>query len=255
MSIDRFSLAGKTTLVLGGTSGIGREIALGYAEVGATVLPASRTSAKVQSVVAEIESRGSVGRGYVLDVNDYNALQRTVSSIVDEFGGIDVLVNSQGVTILKEAVAFTPEDYDQIMNTNLKSVLFACTTVGVHMLARRAGAVVNIASLAAFRGWGRSAIYAASKSGVVALTKTLASEWADKGVRVNAIAPGVFMTGLNEEKMSQERKDEALHRTPMKRFGNLEELVGAAIYLASPASEFTTGTTITVDGGYLAMGI
>lgn len=253
--VDRFSLAGKTALILGGTSGIGRQIALGFAEAGATVFPASRSPDKVRRVAGELSARGSAGRGFVLDANDHDSLQQMVLSVVKDFGHVDVLVNSHGVTVLKEAIDFTPGDYDLIMNTNLKSVFFACTTVGKRMLEQGGGAIVNIASLAALRGWSRSAVYAASKSGVISLTETLASEWAGRGVRVNAIVPGFFMTALNEEKMSQERKADALRRTPMKRFGSLEELVGAAIYLASPASAFTTGTTVTVDGGYLAMGI
>jgi NAD(P)-dependent dehydrogenase (short-subunit alcohol dehydrogenase family) len=255
VATEQFSLAGKTALVIGGTSGIGREIALGYAGAGATVFPASRSRDRVQSVAGELEALGSTGSGHVLDANDPAAVGRTVDAIVEAFGALDILVNSQGVTLLKDAMEFTAEDYDQIMDTNLKSVLFACTTAAAHMLARGEGAIINIASLAAFRGWGSSAIYAASKAGVVSLTMTLAREWAERGVRVNAIAPGVFMTALNEEKMSRERKDEALRRTPMSRFGSLDELVGAAIYLASPAAAFTTGTTLTVDGGYLAMGL
>src|SRR6185369_2109366 len=151
------------------------------------------------------------------------------------------------------AEEFTPADYDQVMETNLKSVFFACVEVGRHMLERGQGSVINIASLASFRGWGRSAIYSMSKFGVVSLTQTLGREWAPRGVRVNAIAPGFFLTELNRDKMSPERKAEAIRRTPMGRFGELDELVGVAIFLASGASSFVTGATIPVDGGYLAM--
>jgi NAD(P)-dependent dehydrogenase (short-subunit alcohol dehydrogenase family) len=141
------------------------------------------------------------------------------------------------------------------MTTNLKSVFFVSIEVGKRMLARGSGAIINIASLASYRGWGRSALYGMSKWGVVSLTETLAREWAARGVRVNGIAPGFFMTALNRERMSEERKREAIHRTPAGRFGELDELVGAAIYLASPAASFVTGETIRVDGGYLAAGI
>jgi len=142
-----------------------------------------------------------------------------------------------------------------VVGTDLKSVFFACTEAGRHMLERGSGSIINIASLASFRGWATSALYAISKSGVVSLTETLASEWARRGVRVNAIAPGFVMTGMNRDKMPPERKALALSRTPMGRFGETQDLAGAAIFLASPAAAYVTGETIAVDGGFLAAGM
>jgi NAD(P)-dependent dehydrogenase (short-subunit alcohol dehydrogenase family) len=255
MATDRFSLEGKVALAVGGTSGIGRQIALGFSDSGARVLAASRTPQKVERTVSEIQARGGSARGYTIDVSKVEGVRELVEQVLKDEERIDILLNCQGMTILKQAEDFTDEDYDRVMDTNLRSVFFTSTQVGRHMLERKSGSIINIASLAAFRGWGRSALYGMSKFGVVSLTETLAREWAPRGVRVNAIAPGFFLTDLNRDKMSAERKAEAIRRTPMARFGELDELVGAAIFLASGASSFVTGTTIRVDGGYLSMGI
>jgi NAD(P)-dependent dehydrogenase (short-subunit alcohol dehydrogenase family) len=175
--------------------------------------------------------------------------------VIRDHGHIDILVNSQGTTIIKPALEFKPEEYDQLLATNLKSVYFACLEAGRHMLERRSGAIINIASVSSYRGWPGSSVYGITKFGIVSLTESLAAEWATQGVRVNGIAPGFFMTELNQAKMQPERKASALARTPMNRFGKVDELVGAAVYLASPAASFVTGEIIRVDGGYLAGGI
>jgi len=253
--VERFSLADKVAVVLGGSSGIGREIALGFRDAGAIVVPVGKTASKLEEVEASLAAKGGRTKGHAVDVTRPEALTQTVERIVAEHGRIDILVNSQGTTILKPAEEFTREDYDTIMSTNLTSVFFACTEIGRHMLRAGSGAIVNIASIAAHRGVPRTAIYTMSKHGVLALTRTLAIEWATRGVRVNAISPGFFMTPLNRDKMAPARKEAALRRTPMHRFGELDELVGAAIYLASPASGYVTGETIAVDGGFLAAGL
>ena len=254
MPTGPFSLAGKYALVIGGTSGIGKAIAAGYLEAGARVIVAGRNGAKLERAVAELKSSGDA-HGYRADVNDLAELRGLVAATLADHGRIDILVNSQGMTTLKPAEEFTTADWDEIIGTDLRSVFFACTEVGRHMLARGGGAIINIASLASYRGWPRSALYAISKAGVVNLTETLAAEWAGRGVRVNAIAPGFVMTDLNRDKMSAERKALALARTPMGRFGETGDLAGAAIYLASPAAAYVTGETIRVDGGFLATGL
>ncbi|HEY6135996.1 MAG TPA: SDR family oxidoreductase [Rubrivivax sp.] len=252
--LSRFSLEGSVALVIGGTSGIGKAIARGYLEAGAQVVIAGRNADKLQATLAELAPLGDVS-GYSADVSQTDGVRGLVGITLAHRGRIDVLVNCQGVTVLRPAEEFTPADWDTVVDTDLKSVFFACTEVGRHMLGRGRGAIINIASLASHRGWPRSALYALAKSGVLSLTQTLAAEWAGRGVRVNAISPGFFMTELNRDKMSPERKALALARTPAGRFGEVDELVGAAVYLASPAAGFVTGESIAVDGGFLAAGL
>jgi NAD(P)-dependent dehydrogenase (short-subunit alcohol dehydrogenase family) len=250
-----FSLHGLNALVIGGSSGIGLAIAEGFRSQGARVAVAGRTREKIDSAVRRLQHEGAFVRGYAADASIDRELDALLRSVLDDFGQIDILVPAQGITKLKPAEEFSAADYDAIMTTNMRSVFFACSKVGRLMLVQKRGSIINIGSMAAHRGWPRSAVYAASKHGVIGLTKTLAAEWADRGVRVNAISPGFFPTELTKAALSPERRDRALLRTPMGRFGELDELVGAAVFLASPAARFITGTVINVDGGYLAGGI
>ena len=251
---DAFSLAGRTALVIGGSSGIGREIALGYRQAGARVLIAGRRQDKLDAVASELK-QSDVEAGYSLDARSVPALAHLAEVVEAAHGPVSILVNCQGTTVIKPALNITEEEYDAVLDTNLRSVFFACTTFGRRMVERGEGVIINISSLAAHSGWRDAAAYAASKWGVAGITQTFAAEWGDRNVRVNAIAPGFFMTELNRERMPEERKAEARRRNAMKRMGDLSELVGAAVFLASDAARFVTGTTLRVDGGYLASGI
>jgi len=255
MSGADFSLAGQTALVIGGTSGIGLEIALGFQAAGARVVVASRDSSKVDASVARLKQLEPRSSGYTVDASSLPATRSFAEQVWAEQGPIDILLNAQGTTVIKPALDFTEDDYALVMRTNVDGVFWACTEFGRRMVARGSGCIINIGSLSSFRGWPGSSVYAMTKAAVVSMTQSLASEWATTGVRVNAIAPGFFMTPLNEKKMSDARKALAIARTPMGRFGKLSELVGAAVYLASPAAEYTTGTTVAVDGGFLANGL
>ncbi len=255
MSGADFSLAGRTALVIGGTSGIGLEIALGFQAAGARVVVASRDEKKISASVNKLKQKDAQSAGYALDASRLADMRRFAEKVWTEQGPIDILLNAQGTTVIKPALDFSEEDYALVMRTNVDGVFWACTEFGRRMVERGSGSIVNIGSLSSFRGWPGSSVYAMTKWAVVSLTQTLAAEWAKSGVRINAIAPGFFMTPLNEGKMSDARKALAIARTPMGRFGKLSELVGAAVYLSSDAAAFTTGATIAVDGGFLANGL
>ena len=252
--IERFSLQGQYALVIGGTSGIGRAMAEGFLEAGARVIVAGSTQERLDQAMKALSPKGDVF-GYRADVRDPEALRGLVGITLAHHGHLDLLVNCQGITRLKPAEDFTQDDWSAIVDINLRSVFFACTEVGRHMLGRGRGSIINIGSLSSFRGWPKSAIYSITKTAIVSMTETLATEWAPRGVRVNAIAPGFFMTELAQSAMDPVRRRRALERTPMGRWGELDELVGAAIFLASDAARFVTGETVRVDGGFLAAGL
>lgn len=249
------TLEGLNALIVGGSSGIGFTLAQGFQAVGARVAIAARTPEKLRHATEALQKTDPTSRGYTVDMNERAAIERLAGQVEDDLGLLDVLVNCQGTTVIKPALEVSEEEFDLVMDTNLKSVYFACTILGRAMLERGQGSIINIASLAAHRGWPRACAYAMSKHGILGLTRTLGAEWAEHGVRVNSISPGFFMTELNRERMPEARKKAALARTPFDRFGELGELVGAAVYLASPDAGFVTGTDIAVDGGYLASGI
>ena len=256
MTYSQLELTGKVAVVVGGTSGIGRAIAHGFAQAGADVIPTSRRAEQVESTAKEIEELGRRSLRVTSDVSDRASLERVLSEAVQTFGRVDILVNSAGRTKRAPTIEFSEEDWDDIIDTNLTGTLRACQVFGKHMLERESGSIINIASLSTYVALYEVAAYSASKAAVGSLTKSLAIEWSSRGVRVNAIAPGVFRTALNTKLLDEtERGREFLVRTPMKRFGNVEELAGAAIFLASDAASFVSGEIIAVDGGFLASGV
>ena len=256
MSYTPLELDGKVAVVIGGTSGIGRAIAHGLADAGADVVPTSRRVEQVEVAATEIEERGRRSLRLPSDVSERDSLQRLLEEAVKAFGKVDILVNSAGRTKRAPTLDFSEGDWNDIIETNLTGTLRACQVFGRHMLEREYGRIINIASLSTFVALHEVAAYCASKAAVASLTKSLAVEWSIHGVCVNAIAPGVFRTELNQKLLDEsERGREFLLRTPMKRFGNVKELAGAAIFLASDAASFVNGEILTVDGGFLASGV
>jgi len=256
MGYSKLDLNGKSAVVIGGTSGIGRAIALGLAEAGADVAPTSRRLDQVESTAREIEALGRRSLRATSDVTDRASLQGVLDAAVKDFGKVDILVNSAGRTKKAPTLDFSEKDWNDILETNLTGMLRACQIFAPHMMERRYGRIINIASIGSFLGMLQVTAYSASKAAVASLTQSLAIEWAPHGICVNAIAPGVFPTALNQKLLEgTPRGNEWLMRTPMKRFGKVEELAGAAIYLASDAASYTTGSVLIVDGGILASGV
>jgi NAD(P)-dependent dehydrogenase (short-subunit alcohol dehydrogenase family) len=251
-----FDLSGQCAVVVGGTSGLGREIALGLARAGADVVASSRRREQIEEVAAAIEEVGRRTLRQSSDVGRRETLEGLHASVVREFGGVDILVNAAGVTARVPTIDCPEETWQRIFDTNLTGTLRACQIFGRTMLEQGRGSIINIASLSSFVAFHEVAAYGASKAGVAALTRSLAVEFAPRNVRVNAIAPGIFPTALNRELLfTTARGKEEILRTPMGRFGRLEEVAGAAVYLASGAASFVTGEILTVDGGYMASGV
>jgi len=253
---EKFSLKNKVAVVLGGTSGIGQAIARGFARAGATTIASSRDRDRVEAQAADLESLSSKTLRIPSDVQDRGSLQNLCDEAVLAFGQVDILVVTSGLLKKMPSEDVPDEDWTRIVDVNLNGTFRANQIFGRQMIKQQRGSIINIGSMTSFVSFSEVAAYAASKGGVLMLTRTLACEWARHNVRVNGIAPGVFRTPLNTKVLDiPERFAAIAGRTPMGRVGNVEELVGAAIFLASDASSFVTGEMLPVDGGFLAKGI
>jgi NAD(P)-dependent dehydrogenase (short-subunit alcohol dehydrogenase family) len=256
MAYSGFDLTGRAAVVLGGTSGIGRALVDGLVEAGADVAASSRQQAQVDATAEAIEQHGKKSLRVASDVADRASLVTLREAALEAFGKVDILVNCAGTTRRRPTLEVDDDEWQRILDVNLTGTLRACQVFGAHMLERGYGRIVNIASLSSFVGLFEVAAYTASKAGVAALTKSLAIEWGSRGVLVNAIAPGVFRTPLNHDLLDgTERGREFKLRTPLGRFGRVEELAGAAVFLASDAASFVNGEVLVVDGGFLASGV
>ncbi|HZQ19911.1 MAG TPA: SDR family oxidoreductase [Terriglobales bacterium] len=256
MGLPELDLNSKVAVVVGGTSGIGRTLSVGLARAGANVVATGRREELVRSAAEEIKKIGRKSLVVTCDVGSRSSVEALHSAVCKEFGHVDVMIYAAGTTKRTPTLDVSEEEWNGILETNLTGMLRACQVFGRKMIERRSGRIISIASVSSGRGFFEVAAYAASKAGVVSLTQTLAVEWAKYGVCVNAIAPGVFRTDLNKALLDgTPRGQEFIVRTPMRRFGKLEELVGAAVYLASDAAGFVTGHVLAVDGGFLASGV
>ncbi|HWW86558.1 MAG TPA: SDR family oxidoreductase [Vicinamibacterales bacterium] len=250
-----FDLSGRIAVVVGGTSGIGRTLALGLADAGADVVASGRRLELIEKVAEEIRARGRRTIEQPSDVADIASLRELNDSTSKGLGPVDIVVVAAGITKRVPTLEMREEDWTRILETNLTGTLRTFQVFAPQMIARGHGRLIGIASLGSQVGMFEVAAYTASKAAVAGLVRALAVEWARHGVTVNAIQPGVFRTDLNRALLDSPRGQEFLTRTPMKRFGQLEELVGAAVYLASDASSFVTGQLLAVDGGFLASGV
>jgi NAD(P)-dependent dehydrogenase (short-subunit alcohol dehydrogenase family) len=256
MGHPQLELSGKTAVVIGGTSGIGLALNKGLALAGANVVPTGRRAELVRKAAEEIKALGRRSLAQVCDVTDEASIEKLLAAVLAEFGSVEILVNCAGRTKRTPTLEVSDAEWNGILDTNLNGTMRTCRVFGRHMIARNYGRIVNIASIASFVSLHEVAAYCASKAAVAALTKSLAIEWATKGVCVNAIAPGVYRTEMNAGLLDgTARGKEFLLRTPMRRFGQLDELAGAAVFLASNAASYVTGQVLAVDGGLLASGV
>lgn len=252
MSLTQFELTERVVLVTGGSKGIGKALAMGFADAGAKVAVVSRQLAACEAVVDAIKQRGGQAFALSADVGKMQDAERTINSIIDTYGRLDVLVNNAGVNSVREALLVTEDEWSRVIDINLKAVFFWAQAAAKSMAQQHRGKIINVASVGGVIGESKMAAYAASKAGVISITKSLAREWARHGILVNSLAPGYVRTEMNDEAFEDEKMYKSIvSSVPLRRIGEVGDLVGPAIFLASDASNFITGHTLFVDGGRL----
>lgn len=248
--MELFYLNGKKALVTGGNRGIGKAISIGLAQAGAEVIIVSRSSA--EEVIEEIKQNGGQAHHYSCDLKSRESREEVVQKILQEVGTINILINNAGIQQRYPSEDFPLEAWDEVVEVNMTAVFHLCKSFGKKMLDEGYGKIVNLASVISYQGGIYIPAYAASKAGVMNFTKTLSNEWAGRGITVNCVAPGYIATDMNEALIADEiRNKQILDRLPAKRWGNPADLVGAIVFLSSPASDYVNGITIPVDGGWL----
>ena len=249
-------LAGKVAIITGGSRGIGRALAKGFAAQGAKVVVSARSEEGSEAVAAEIRAAGGESLAVAADVTKYDEVEAMVVRTVEEFGRVDIVVANAGIPQARPSEELRPEEWQQVMDINLNGVFYTCQTAGKRMLAQGSGAILTIGSLLSFIGVPERLAYGTTKGGIIEFTRVLAVEWAARGVRVNALAPGYIKTDIMEGMIAKGKLDPSalIRRTPMQRLGAVEDLVGPAVFLVSDDAAFVTGQTLAVDGGWLAYG-
>ncbi|MDR3699808.1 MAG: SDR family oxidoreductase [Candidatus Sulfopaludibacter sp.] len=253
---DCLCIHDRVAVVIGGTSGIGRALAVGLAQNGANVIAAGRRMSEIETTAAEIETAGRRTLRHTADATRRKSLDTLRDAVMTAFGRVDILINAAGYTLKEPTATLAEEKWSALLDTNLTGVLRACQSFYACLAQSGRGRIINVASLGSYLSFHQVAAYCAAKTAILSLTRSLACEWAADNISVNAIAPGVFPTEMNQRLVTgTARGKEILMRTPMRRFGKPEELVGVAVMLASDAATFLTGQCIAVDGGYLASGV
>lgn len=248
-----FHLKGEKALVTGASRGIGRALALGLAHAGANVALTGRKEKPLNETAKEVEALGSAAVVQQIDVTNIDDIRQGVDACARQMNGLDILINNAGYENISDSLDVTTDLWDAILNTNLKGAFFCAQAVAKIMTATGGGAIVNVCSLTSSVGVPTAIPYTSSKSGLLGMTRALAAEWAAKNIRVNAIAPGYFRTDMTDVFFQNEAWAEGMKaKIPMNRFGHVQDLIGATVFLCSPAADYITGQMITIDGGYLS---